>query len=110
MKVTVVKNHLGEGQFPTFPKGTDVEITDKECTHFLNWYPCKIKGHATYVPDVIVVGGKLVRDYNPTELICKAGEILEVKEIFYAWFMAEKPDGCVGWIPAELCVSSNEPM
>ena len=104
MNVKVIKNHLGEGQFPTFPAGTDVKVGEG-CTHFLNWYACEIEGHATYIPAVFVVGGKLVRDYNPTELICEVGELVEVKEIFYAWFIAEKTGGAIGWIPAEVCVS-----
>ena len=105
MKVKVIKNHPGEGQFPTFPKGCDVKITNGGCTHFLNWYACNIDGYDTYLPDVFVADGKLVRDYNPTELICEAGDILEVKEILYAWFIAEAADGSTGWIPAEVCVS-----
>ena len=108
MKVKVVKNHPGEGKFPTFAKGSEVKITDEGCTHFLNWYACEIEGYATYIPDVFVADGKLVRDYNPTELICEAGEILEVKEILYAWFIAVKADGIMGWIPAEVCVSVGE--
>ena len=104
MNVKVIKNHLGEGQFPTFTTGVDVKMGEG-CTHFLNWSACKIEGHATYIPDIFVANGKLVRDYNPTELICEVGELIEVKEIFYAWFIAEKADGAIGWIPAEVCIS-----
>ena len=105
MKVKVIKNHLGEGQFPTFPKGCDVKMADECCKHFLNWFACHIQGYDTYIPDLFVSGGKLVCDYNPTELICASGELLSVKEIYYAWFIAEKADGVRGWIPAEICVS-----
>ena len=105
MQVKIIKNHPGEGKFPTFLKGTDVKITDEGCTHFLNWYGCIIDDHNTYIPDVFVTKGKLNRDYNPTELICKAGDILNVKEILYAWFIAENSNGVLGWIPAEICVS-----
>lgn len=105
MKVKVIKNHPGEGTFPTFAKGTDVKVMDEGCTHYLNWYGCEINGYATYIPDVFVTNKKLNRDYNPTELICQAGDKLEVKEILYAWFIAKNTDGLMGWVPAEICVS-----
>jgi len=106
MKVKVVQNHPGAGQFPAFPKGTTVTLTEKEpCTHFLHWWACDISGHATYVPECFVRDGKLIRDYNPTELIQKTGDILEVREIVYAWLLATNAEGTTGWIPAEVVVS-----
>jgi len=102
VKVKIMKNHPGEGQFPTFSQGANVKMGEG-CTHFLNWYACEIEGYPTYIPDVFVVDGKLMRDYNPTELICEVGEIVEIKEVFYAWFIAIKADGTIGWIPAEVC-------
>lgn len=105
MKVKVIQEHHGEGQFPTFPKGTTVTLTGEECTHFLHWYPCEIDSHATYVPDAFVSGGVLVRDYNPTELIQNAGDILTVKEIVNAWLLATNETGQTGWIPAEICIT-----
>ena len=108
MKVKVIADHLGEGKFPTFPKGTEVKKIDKEiCSHFLNWWGCEINGYATYIPKHYVSDGKLTRDYNPTELVQKAGDILEVKEIAYAWFIATNEEEITGWIPAEVTVSAN---
>jgi len=108
MKVKVIAEHLGEGKFPTFQKGTDVLTIDKTiCTHFLNWWGCEIDGYATYVPKHYVNDGKLVQDYNPTELIQKVDDILEVKEIAYAWLLATNEQGITGWIPAEITVSIN---
>ena len=84
MKVKVITEHHGEGFFPCFPKGTLVVIKEA-CTHFINWYACEIEGHQTYIPDCFFGYGKLVRNYNPTELVQKEGDILEVQEIVYAW-------------------------
>jgi hypothetical protein len=77
----------------------------EEDTHFLHWYPCVIERHETYVPESFVRDGKLVRDYNPTELVAEVGDILEVQEIVYAWLMATNENRTTGWIPAESVVS-----
>jgi len=105
VKIKVLQQHNGEGQFPTFPKGTAVTLTGEEDTHFLHWYPCEIDGHATYVPDTFIYGGVLTRDYNPTELVQKAGDMLTVNEIVNAWLIATNETGQTGWIPAEICIT-----
>ena len=79
----------------------------EECRHFLSWYACDISGFQTYVPKHFVSGGKLARDYNPTELSQEAGDILRVDEIVYAWLLATNEEGVTGWIPAESVVSAN---
>lgn len=124
MKVKVLQEHRGEGQFPTFPKGTTVTITGEECNDFLHWYPCEINGHQvperslvtegefcdskplkTYIPDTFISGGVLTRDYNPTELVQNAGDILTVNEIVNAWLFATNETGQTGWIPAKICIT-----
>jgi hypothetical protein len=104
MRVKVIAQHPGEGAFPTFAKGTVVTIGE-ECVHFQHWYPCKIEGHETYMPKCYVCDGKLVRDYNPTELVAEVGDVLEVQEIVYAWLIATNKSGVTGWIPAESVLS-----
>ena len=104
MKIKVIARHLGEGEFPTFAQGSTVLIGE-ECNHFLHWFPCEIEGYKTYIPEVFVCDGKLTRDYNPTELIVDVGEILEVREIVYAWLLATNAKGITGWIPAESVIS-----
>jgi hypothetical protein len=104
MKVKVIKDHPGYGKFPTLKKGTPVKMGE-EGTHYLNWYACEINGHETFIPISFVFDGKLTRDYNPTELIQKTGDILEVREIIYAWLVASNDNGEIGWIPAEVVVS-----
>ena len=106
MKVKVIAQHPGEGVFPTFAEGTVVEIGE-ECSHFPHWYPCEIDGYETYVPELFINKGKLVREYNPTELVAEVGEILEVQEIIYAWLLAINVKGVTGWIPAESVVSEG---
>ena len=105
MKVKVVCEHLGEGQFPTFTKGSKVILTGDECTHFVNWFPCEIDGYQTYIPKGFFENGFLSRDYNPTELIQNAGDVLQVREIVYAWLFASNESGQTGWIPAQAVVS-----
>ena len=105
MKAKIVQTHLGEGQFPTFSKGTKITLTGEEDTHFLHWYPCDIEGHQTFIPDIFFSNGVLTRDYNPTELIQNVSDIVEIKEIVYAWVLATNENGQTGWIPAEAVVS-----
>ena len=105
MKVKVIAEHYGEGQFTTFHKGTHVTLTVEEDTHFLHWFPCEIEGHQTYVPESFLADGVLMRDYNPTELVQKAGDILDVVEIINAWILATNENGITGWIPAEAVIS-----
>lgn len=107
MKVKMIKSHPGEGHFPTFGKGSKVIMKD-EGTHYLHWYACEIDGYQTYVPELFVCDGALIRDYNPTELVQKEGDILTVQEIIYAWLIATNENGVVGWIPAESVVSVND--
>jgi len=95
------------GEFPTFEKGTPVTLAEDECTEFLGWHSCDIAGYKTYVPKAFVNEGKLTRDYNPTELIQEAGDILEVREIVHAWLLATNGKGFTGWIPAECVMSIN---
>lgn len=105
MKVVVIQQHTGEGQFPTFSEGAKVTITGYESNHFFHWFPCRIEGRDTFVPKSFIADGALTRDYNPTELIQNEGDVLEVVEIVNAWLIAKNSDGQVGWIPAEAVVS-----
>ena len=107
MRVKVIKKHLGEGQFPTFKRGIGVVLAKEEDTHFLNWYACNIEGYETYVPISFVCDGELNRDYNPTELVQEVGDVLDVKEIVFAWLIATNAQGVTGWIPAEIVISEN---
>lgn len=105
MKVKVIQEHLGEGQFPTFLSGAKVTLTGEECTHFLHWFPCEIDGKQTYIPASFLCNGVLIREYNPTELVQSVGDVLEVGEIVNAWLLATNDKGQTGWIPAESVVS-----
>ena len=105
MQVRVIQEHTGDGQFPTFPIGAKVVLTGDEDTHFLHWFPCEIEGHQTYVPESFIADGVLIREYNPTELIQSAGDLIEVKEIVNAWILGINQIGQTGWIPAEAVIS-----
>ena len=109
VRVKVMRSSRWEhpGEFPTFEKGTPIMVADDEDTDFLGWYPCEIIGYQSYVPKKFVCDGKLARDYNPTELIQEAGDILEVQEIAFAWLLATNENGVTGWIPAECVMSAN---
>ncbi len=103
MFVKVVEKHDGEGTFPTFTTGTQVNLIEK-CAFYLNWSKCVINGCETYVPDSYVKDGLLIVDYNPTELICDLDDTIEVKQIVFAWIYGKK--GKVeGWIPSYKCLS-----
>jgi hypothetical protein len=104
MKVKVIARHLGEGKFPVFNKGTLV-LLKEACAHYLHWHACEIDGYQTYVPEAFVADGALTRDYDPTELVQEAGDILEAQEIAYGWLLAANKNGETGWIPAESVIS-----
>jgi len=109
MKVKVMKDHAGEGQFPTFEEGAKVKIVGAECAYYAGWFPCKINGHGTYIPGIYVREGKLTREYNPTELVQKVGDVLTVQAIVYTWLLATNASGETGWIPAEaVCGGMDE--
>ena len=107
MKVKVVSLSRWDfpGEFPAFKKGTPVRLAGGEDTEFLGWYACDIAEYETFVPITFVNGGKLTRDYNPTELTPKVGDILEVCEIVNAWLLATNDQGTTGWVSAETVVS-----
>ena len=106
MMIKIVQNHKGEGVFPNFSKGTPVKFTEQsEDEQSLHWFSCEIDGHKTYIPDCFVSNGRLNCEYNPTELICDSGEILEVLKIVYEWFVVKNSRGDVGWVPAEIAIS-----
>jgi len=109
MKVRVMQDYPSkwafQGNFPTFEKGTPVILAAEEDGDFTGWYACEIAGHKPYVPITFVRDGALTRDYNPTELIQKAGDVLDVLEIVYAWLLVTNDKGITGWIPAEAVVS-----
>lgn len=110
MRVMVVRPSRWEhpGDFPEFPKGTPVIVADEEDIDFFGWYACEIAGHKSYVPESFVSDGRLLRDYNPTELIQDVGDILEIQEIVYAWLYAMNSKGVTGWIPAERVISASK--
>jgi hypothetical protein len=107
MKVRVIQRHEGEGAFPTFKKGTPV-VLGEETNHFPHWYACEIEGRQTYIADAFVNDGRLLIDYNPTELVQDVGDVLDVQEIVYDWLFAKNGIGIKGWIPADVVVKVDD--
>ena len=109
MKVKVMETYDGYGGnrpiFPTFEKGTPVEITGNMDKDFAHWYPCLINGYETFVPSHFVENGLLTREYNPTELSQAVGDLLVVEEVANAWLLATNSDGVTGWIASEAVIS-----
>ena len=104
MKAIMVDGHDGEGSFPVFSRGEAVENLEP-CQESAHWMSCSIKGMATYIPDIFVKDGFLVREYNPTELVAHKDEIIEIEEIVYEWLYAGNTEGAHGWVPAEKVTS-----
>ena len=105
VKVLCSSRYVSLGKFPTYKKGTPVNITGNEDEDFPHWYPCTFDGHNTFVPDTYFADGKLTKDYNPTELPQQPGDVLEVLEIVNAWLFVENEQGVRGWFPTECVVS-----
>ena len=104
MKVAVIDQPDGEGQFPTFHAGETVHNL-QPCDESTHWMSCKINGFDTYIPATFVHGAILARDYNPTELVADKGEILEIEAIAHEWLYGKNDKGVYGWIPAEKVLS-----
>jgi len=83
---------------PTFAKGTFVKIK-KEDAENKDWYEVSISGYNTFVPSSFIKKGKLIKDYNPTELKVEALEVLNVLETADAWLLVKNAYGRIGWIP-----------
>jgi hypothetical protein len=112
VKVKVVKKHppgedWGWERFPVFAKGAQVAMDEKEGGQFPGWHACEIEGRKTYAPKIFVEGGRLARDYDPTELEQEPGDILEVREIAHGWLLATNEKGATGWIPAHAVASAG---
>ena len=106
MKLLVTDNHTGEGKFPLFQKGTAVNnftIVDEES----HWYSCEIGGHSTYIPDTYVTDGFLVQDYDPTEIIVKKGQEVDLIAIVFEWLYVKDENGISGWLPSSKVISAS---
>ncbi len=104
MKLLVVDAHEGEGVFPLFAKGTAVEYL-AQCKNYEHWFACRMNGIETYAPDTICKNGVLIQDYNPTELVAEANDVVELLEVAFEWMYVKNSSGEVGWIPAAKLVS-----
>ncbi|MBP2098539.1 SH3 domain-containing protein [Enterococcus rivorum] len=98
MQLKVVENHDGEGIFPTFKKGTLVQ-EPTPCSHYAHWVSVTIDGHSTYISEDYIDGELLNCDYNPTELITKKGEKVQLLLAVYEWALVKNELGAVGWLP-----------
>jgi len=107
MKIKVLRKSRWDfpGEFPCFHVGTNVSMAAEEDDDFIGWFSCQIDGYETFVPKIFVEDGKLIREYNPTELTQQPGDILRVVEIVGAWLLATNENGVTGWIPAECVIS-----
>ena len=107
MKLLVADDHAGEGTFPVFPRGTAVDDI-MPCDEVPHWSACSINGMETFIPDTFLAEGKLTEDYDPTELIIRKGDIVELRRIVYEWLYVKTETGALGWLPASKTVSIGE--
>ena len=106
MKAILIDAHEGEGEFPTFPLGANVENLTP-CEESKHWMSCTINGMDIFVPDFFVKNSRLIREYNPTELIASKGDIIDIEEVVYEWFYVKNAESIRGWLPAEKIISSK---
>lgn len=103
MQLITTSAHQGEGAFLTFEQGTDIKLISA-CERYLNWYQAEIQGHLTYVPTHFIEQGKLVCDYNPTELVVRENEIVELLALHYEWALVKRENE-IGWLPCRILKS-----
>ncbi|MDF9824889.1 hypothetical protein M2475_001180 [Breznakia sp. PF5-3] len=98
MEVYVIENHDGEGKFPTFPKGSKVENIIP-CKQYTYWSSGVIDGYETYIPNTYIENNCLNCDYNPTELVVKAKDCVELIKVVFDWGYVKSKHGEYGWLP-----------
>lgn len=103
MRLITTQAHQGEGIFPTFKQGVEVKLISA-CERYLHWYQAEMEGYTTYIPIHFVEHGKLVCDYNPTELVAHANESVELLELHYEWALVRREHE-VGWLPCKILKS-----
>lgn len=104
MKLLVIEKHDGEGVFPLFKKGTVVNDL-KVCNETPHWLSCVINGHETYIPEIYVVDGILIQDYNPSEVIVDKDQVVTLIAVVFQWLYVKCEDGRNGWLPANKVIS-----
>lgn len=95
MQLVVCQNHKGEGEFPTFRKGTRVDNLSS-CLNYPQWFSCDIEGWQTYVLIHFLDQQILNCDYNPTELEVKEGDVVELLSVHFQWAVVQHQEevGC----------------
>jgi SH3-like domain-containing protein len=87
-------------------KGAIVTISEKDC-EWDGWLWCSdsndLQGwvRKSYV-DIDGDSGRMLRDYNATELSVTVGENIEVLAEESGWLQCQKSDGKTGWIPSSV--------
>ncbi|MEB8383837.1 MULTISPECIES: hypothetical protein [Enterococcus] len=98
MQLMVIESHDGEGRFPTFIKGTSLKKISP-CGRYDHWIAVQIDEYETFVPECYILKERLVRNYNPTELVIGELSIVNLLEIAYEWALVETIRGDKGWLP-----------
>ncbi|MFH1728317.1 MAG: SH3 domain-containing protein [Pseudomonadota bacterium] len=106
IKIKVIKNYTSAYPNPIKVKLNEmVEIKEKE-TDWEGWLWCKNKNDIEgWVPEKIIKRegniGKVLRDYEATELTVAAGEELMFLEEESGWLFCKNSQNQKGWVPAE---------
>lgn len=96
-----MKEHVGEGVFPSFEKGTRVSAVEP-CKQYPFWSSCKIGMYSTYVPNTYIENGMLNQAYNPTELVVAAQEQVTLWKVVFDWAYVQNSQGDMGWLPFQI--------
>ncbi|WP_018753184.1 hypothetical protein [Paenibacillus sanguinis] len=107
MRLTVTEDHKGEGNFPTFPAGSTI-TNIAPCKRFKNWVEGTVEEYTTYFPTDYIKQGKLICNYNPTELIVFQDSTVNLLQVVYEWALVEDEAGTIGWLPFEKLKSLDE--
>jgi len=104
MQLRVIEDFDGNsmGIFPTYEKGTKFEFVgiDPDTKH---WCPTiTSNGQGFWTPAVYLDGLTLTKDYNPTSLSVKKGDILTVVEEVYGWYYVRTEADIFGYVVGEV--------
>ena len=102
----VIKNYLSEFLNPLrLSKGAKVFISEKK-TGYKGWlWGTDENGNSGWIPENFVdrteSEGRLLVDYDATELTVGTGDILTVRSTESDWAWCQTIDGKKGWVPLE---------
>jgi len=104
--VRVIKEHTTDFADPLILKTGDLLMAERKKTDWPGWIWCTDKnGKGGWIPECYLKiegnTGRMLRDYDATELTARPGDKLNVLDEESGWLWCLTEQGRKGWIPKE---------